>query len=121
MEVDWSGNFPAKLFLVPSPTGLLTIFYCHISRSRTPPESGVHWDREQLFIDYKTAFDSVRREILDSIRTEFRIQTKLLRLIICGFWYTFSIYVQLWLSFLSSLLQIFICTTCFGPTANFHV
>ena len=35
----------------------------------------------QLFIDFKKAYDSVRREVLYDILTEFGIHTKLLRLI----------------------------------------
>jgi hypothetical protein len=35
----------------------------------------------QLFIDFKKAFDSVRRELLYNILTEFGIPRKLVRLI----------------------------------------
>ena len=35
----------------------------------------------QLFIDFKKAYDSVKREVLDNILTEFGIPKKLVRLI----------------------------------------
>jgi hypothetical protein len=36
---------------------------------------------QQLFIDFKTAFDSVRREVLCNILIEFGVPMKLVRLI----------------------------------------
>jgi hypothetical protein len=35
----------------------------------------------QLFVEYKTAYDSVRREVLYNILTEFEVPMKLVRLI----------------------------------------
>ena len=35
----------------------------------------------QLFIDFKTAYDSVRREVLYNIRNEFGVPKKLVRLV----------------------------------------
>jgi hypothetical protein len=36
---------------------------------------------QQLFIDFKKAYDSVRREVLYNILIEFELPTKLVRLI----------------------------------------
>jgi hypothetical protein len=40
---------------------------------------GVQWD--QIFIDFKKAYDSIRREVLYKILTEFGMPRKLVRLI----------------------------------------
>jgi hypothetical protein len=52
------------------------------------PKSQIHekkWEYSgvvhQLFIDFEKAYDSVRREVLYNILTEFGVPTKLLRLI----------------------------------------
>jgi hypothetical protein len=54
------------------------IFYiCQILEKRWEYNETVH----KLFIDFKKAYDSVRREVLYNILTEFGIPTKLGRLI----------------------------------------
>ena len=42
---------------------------------------GVHEEVRQIFIDFKKAYDSVRREVLYKILIEFGIPKKLVRLI----------------------------------------
>jgi hypothetical protein len=56
-------------------TGQLLIRFLH--SSDTEEEIGVH----QLFIVFKKAYDSVRREVLYSILIEFGVPLKLVRLI----------------------------------------
>jgi len=54
------------------------MFYiCQIPEKRWGYNRTVH----QLFIDFEKAYDSVRREILYNILTEFGISMKLVRLI----------------------------------------
>jgi hypothetical protein len=42
---------------------------------------GVHETVHQLFIDFKKAYDSVRREVLYNILLEFGVPMKLVRLL----------------------------------------
>jgi hypothetical protein len=39
------------------------------------------WDSNQLFIDFRKAYDSVRRKVLYNILIEFEVTMKLVRLI----------------------------------------
>jgi hypothetical protein len=41
----------------------------------------VEWDSDQLFIDFRKAYDLVRREELYNILIEFEVPIKLVRLI----------------------------------------
>jgi hypothetical protein len=63
-------------------TGQLLIIYSAFVkylRKKWEYNEAVH----QLFIDFKKAYDSVRREVLYNILTEFGIPMKLVRLIKC--------------------------------------
>jgi hypothetical protein len=42
---------------------------------------GVWWDKHQLFVHFKKAYDSVKREVLCNILLNFGIPKKLVRLI----------------------------------------
>ena len=63
-------------------TGRLLIIYSAFGkylRKKWEYSEAVH----QLFIDFKKAYDSVRREVLYNILIEFGIPKKLVRLIKC--------------------------------------
>jgi hypothetical protein len=76
-------------------TGRLLIVYCAFRRNRSTTDRILcigqilekKWEYNeavhQLFIDFKKAYDSVRREVLYNIVIEFGIAMKLVRLVKC--------------------------------------
>jgi hypothetical protein len=52
-----------------------------LDSSDTGKKLGVHWIVHQLFVDFKKVYDSVMREVLYNIFTDFGVPTKVVRMI----------------------------------------
>jgi len=86
--VSKKNNIRSSFTVLLELAGVLIIYYAfakYLKKKRECNEE-VH----QLFIDFKKAFDSVRREVLYKILNEFGIPKKLVRLIKMSMTETYS-------------------------------
>jgi hypothetical protein len=80
----------------------------------------------QIFVDFKKAYDSVRREVLYNILIEFGVPMEPVRLIKMflnetyskvrmGNWFLMMPSIATMFQYFNSFLFLFFLTTCFGP------